>query len=377
MTLTSLPILAGIACFVATYWLLPRAWRPAASVAATAALLGAYSPWSLALLATQTAIVWAGLRLGTGRGWVHLLGAATIAGGFVVYRLAEADGSLPVQLGFAYYSLRLIHVLLDAYKGKLPPLSAVSLIHYAAFAPIVPLGPFERVQHFEREFLRHRWNASRFSYGLERILIGYTKFALLANLFTSGTWMGAVKGSSALAHSQLSAFLESMAYGLGLYFQFAGYSDVAIGVAALLGMRLGENFMSPFLQPNIGAFWNAWHISLSHWCRDYVYYPIVAALRVRAFGIVASMLVLALWHEFSWRYVAWGLYHGLGIVGWRLWERLRPNALVAGPAWLTRAWTACATAITFVFVSVGFTLTAAPDLRHAAARMLQILGILQ
>src|SRR5690606_22484260 len=98
-----------------------------------------------------------------------------------------------------------------------------------------------------------------------------------------------------------------------LYFKFSGYSDIAIGVSRLLGFRVMENFHYPFIAQNIGDFWKRWHISLSSWCRDYAYMPVWSRLRNGALAALASMLILGLWHELSWRYLAWGLYHGAGI----------------------------------------------------------------
>jgi D-alanyl-lipoteichoic acid acyltransferase DltB (MBOAT superfamily) len=122
----------------------------------------------------------------------------------------------------------------------------------------------------------------------------------------------------------VAEYLDCFRYGLNLYLQFAGFSDVAIGFGLLLGFRIAENFRSPFLAPNIAEFWRRWHITLSSWCRDYVYMPVAASTRRPVPAILAAMLVLGLWHELSPRFLAWGLYHGAGIAVFRVFDRARP-----------------------------------------------------
>jgi D-alanyl-lipoteichoic acid acyltransferase DltB (MBOAT superfamily) len=160
----------------------------------------------------------------------------------------------------------------------------------------------------------------RFSLGIERILLGYVKIVVLANQLVNVN-MQAYIASIDPSREWLIAYLEMLAYGFNGYLQFAGYSDIAIGFALLLGYRVMENFNWPFLARNISEFWKRWHISLSNWCRNYIYMVVTSISRKPTLAILLSMLVLGLWHEISLRYVLWGVYHGVGIALWQLWKR--------------------------------------------------------
>lgn len=149
-----------------------------------------------------------------------------------------------------------------------------------------------------------------------------------------------------------------MEYGLNLYFQFAGYSDIAIGMGLTFGYTICENFSNPFLKPNIISFWRSWHISLADWIRDYVYLTLVAHARNRAFAIVVAMIALGLWHEFTFRYIVWGAYHGAGIA---VYHRIRKTTgtifhFPERPVFRYLSY-ALAVMINFTFVSLSFALT--------------------
>jgi D-alanyl-lipoteichoic acid acyltransferase DltB (MBOAT superfamily) len=147
---------------------------------------------------------------------------------------------------------------------------------------------------------------------------------------------------------------------------FPGYSDVAIGFALMLGLRVGENFNYPFFARSINEFWQRWHISLSMWCKDYVYMPVLSLGRSPLGAILFSMLAIALWHEFSLRYVAWGIYHALGIAVWHLFQRVKPAWLKEGMDGLKRqAVAGVSIFLTLNFVILSFALTKEPDLRSA------------
>jgi alginate O-acetyltransferase complex protein AlgI len=153
---------------------------------------------------------------------------------------------------------------------------------------------------------------------------------------------------------------------------------VAIGFARLLGFRMMENFDSPLIKPNVQRFWGAWHMSLTSWCRDYIYTPVFSLTRARSLGILASMAVLGLWHEFTLRYLAWGLYNGAGIVAWHQWRKLAgerlERSLLHRPA-LARAWHLLAVLITVHFIFLGFVLVQHPTLTEVARTWARLLGV--
>ena len=123
----------------------------------------------------------------------------------------------------------------------------------------------------------------------------------------------------------LQAYLNSVVSWANLYLQFSGYSDIAIGVAALAGFEIMENFKFPFLAKNINDFWSRWHISLTSWCREYVFQPSVSFTRKPLLSVALTMVILGLWHEISLRYILWGLYHAIGIALWHQYQKIKPE----------------------------------------------------
>ena len=218
------------------------------------------------------------------------------------------------------------------------------------------MGPVQRFTDFEREARRCRFDTQRLSAGFERLLFGYAKVVLLAD-YLIGRKLSLFVNT--LDPGGLRTYMESLEYGLTLYFKFAGYSDVAIGFGLLLGMRLPENFNHPFFARNIADFWRRWHISVSVWCRDHVSFMLYACTRSAGLSTLVAMLVLGLWHECSVRYLIWGAYHGCGILIWQRWNELSiSRGWQASTAWQPLCGLG-ARLLTFNFVVVGFTITRA------------------
>jgi D-alanyl-lipoteichoic acid acyltransferase DltB (MBOAT superfamily) len=153
---------------------------------------------------------------------------------------------------------------------------------------------------------------------------GYAKITILGNFL-----VGKVFANWSLSVSQegsvLRLYLEMVQNGLNLYFQFAGFSDIAIGFALLLGYKIAENFNNPYLQPNISLFWQRWHMSLSSWCRDYVNALVLSFSRNSALAALATMLSIGLWHSVSVKYLLWGCYHALGLIVWQVFQAKKPR----------------------------------------------------
>jgi len=160
-------------------------------------------------------------------------------------------------------------------------------------------------------------------------------------------------------------YLGIVQNGLNLYFQFSGHSDIAIGLSLMLGYRVIENFNWPYLQPNISAFWQSWHRSLSLWCRDYIYGVVVAQTRSPALGALATMVVIGLWHEMSFRFLLWGAWHGLGIIIWQQWQAVRAGSTMTLPPALRIPLHVFSVLLTVNFVWFGFVILTAPSVAEA------------
>jgi alginate O-acetyltransferase complex protein AlgI len=258
-------------------------------------------------------------------------------------------------LGFSYLAFRLLHVLRDYQGGKLPAYGLSDFTTYALFFPAVTAGPIDRSQHFQQELDKANqaapdrlttsglpvldWNTV--IPAAERILWGvFKKFALADSLA-----LIALNPQNALqVRTPFWTWILLYAYALRLYFDFSGYTDVALGLAGLLGIQLPENFNRPYLKENLTSFWNSWHITLAQWFRAYFFFPLTRALRSRPqmlpiwlivlIGQMATMLLIGLWHGVSWNFIAWGAWHGAGLFlhnRWSDWARPRLAALEEHP----------------------------------------------
>ena len=347
--------LAAAAVFVALYWLVPRAGQRWVLAAGSSAFLGYLDPVSLALAGGCAVATWWTSRDAT-RGQRAPVGLALLLL-FCVVRVGEVSDDLLEEwvifapAGFGFYVLRLAHYRIEALRGGFEPHGPLDVFNYLLFFPTILVGPIHRFDVWQREDRRRRWDPALFAEGLERVLYGYVKVVAIANwlVFNRGLFVDL----AGWAPAAITLF-ECLQYGLYLYFAFAGFSDIAIGLGRLLGFRIGENFDWPFFQRNIGDFWRSWHISLSEWCRRYVFLPVMARWRAPTLAVFASMTTLGLWHAFTWQYLLWGAYHAVGIAVFRLWQRVAPAPAGHGAALAMRA---AATTLTFAFVTLGFVIT--------------------
>lgn len=217
-----------------------------------------------------------------------------------------------IPLGMSYYSFRNIHYTLEYYKGKIRNEKLLFYLAYNFFLPVFIIGPINRYSDFVKDWQRRRFDSSYFSIGLQRVLYGISKILIIGNKLLTFTALNYIE-SIDKSQVWLKTYLETLRFVFNAYFQFAGYSDIAIGLSLLMGYRIMENFNFPFLSTNMREFWTKYHISLSAFCKDYIYTPIASYYRKPLFGILATMLIIGIWHEISIRYLLWGLLQAFGI----------------------------------------------------------------
>lgn len=230
---------------------------------------------------------------------------------FAKIKLTISPGWL-IPLGLSYYIFRNIHFVLECYKGKIQKVTLNEYISYNLFIPVLLVGPINTFQPFIKDWQRRRYDENNISYGLERILYGFTKIIVIGNYLISGKlslYTKLLQGEHLWAYT----FLALCIFVFNAYFQFAGYSDIAIGLSRLAGIRINENFNYPFFSVNMREFWTRYHMSLSQFCKDYVYTPIASYFRHPLLGVFLTMTIIGLWHELSWRYLVWGLIQFAGI----------------------------------------------------------------
>jgi len=352
---TSPEMCVALVLFVLGAWLPPRKYQPLVMALVTAGFMGIYVPLSLCLLSATTILVY--LLVGRRQPDTRAVIAATVVIGatlaFFKLRTSSSGGALLIPLGLSYYAFRQIHYVFEAYKNKLGKKSLANFIYYLYFLPTLIVGPIHRYQPFTRDLSRRRWDAGKFSGGLERILFGYLKVTVLAHYLTKIT----ISVERLEVGGFLQSYLNSVVSWANLYLQFSGYSDIAIGVAALAGFEIMENFKFPFLAKNINDFWSRWHISLTSWCREYVFQPTVSFSRKPLVSVVVTMVILGLWHEISLRYILWGLYHAIGIALWHQFQKIKPGLMKAAPACFELPGRVLSVLITLNFVIVSYPVT--------------------
>ncbi len=356
---------------VSLYWLAPRQWRDRILVALTLAMLLVHAPVSAGLLTGLTIAIYLLAKARPLPSWRALLAGGLVAVPLIYFKLganileANLVRDLIVPLGLAYYALRLFLYIIDSYVGTIPDHRFEHFVSYLYFLPTIVVGPIHRFGQFLTDYQYKRWDSQNLSEGLQRIVYGYVKIVILGNYLTTGVF-GSFVGSIGPDDQALRGYLEIVRQGLNLYFQFSGFSDIAIGFALLLGYRIIENFHWPFLQTNISDFWRCWHISLTSFAREHVYRVIFSVSRNVSLSVMGTMLFIAMWHELSLRYVVWGLYHFAGIMVWQLSQTyLSPRLPTIETVWLARAINGVKIFVTANFVWFSFIIVRQPDLGSA------------
>lgn len=288
-------------------------------------------------------------------------------------------------LGFSYLAFRLLHALRDRLHGRLPDLTLRQFLAYALFFPSLAAGPIDRAERFAAD-LRSPFDRSAHTTAEAgwRIILGiFKKYALADSLAV----FALDAANAAEATSALWLWVLLYAFALQLYLDFSGYTDVAIGLGLLLGVRLPENFHRPYLQPNLTAFWNSWHITLAQWFRAYYFNPLARSLRQARLRLPAwlailvsqlsTMILIGLWHGLTWNFLLWGAWHGIGLFvhnRWTEWLRTRRWDQQWLSGWRRTLSTAAGRLATFHFVTLGWVWFALPDPRLSGSVLLRLFG---
>jgi alginate O-acetyltransferase complex protein AlgI len=298
----------------------------------------------------------------------------------------SAVGGIDLRwLGFSYVAFRLIHTLRDRMTGRLPEVTLQEYITYVIFFPAFTAGPIDRIERFIRDLRTGQpLTAEEFAQGGRRLAVGlFKKFALADSLALIA--LNATNALQVKVNGWMWVLLY--AYTFQIYFDFSGYTDIAIGMGRWLGFQLPENFNAPYLKPNLTVFWNNWHMTLTQWFRAYFFNPVTRAMRswkkpLQAWLIIfttqlATMVLIGLWHGISWNFVLWGLWHGLGLFIHNRWsELLKPHA-----AWfeqrpgLKKALGILGMVITFNYVALGWVWFALPTVSTSLVVFGKLFGV--
>jgi alginate O-acetyltransferase complex protein AlgI len=332
------------------YWLiLPVAWRMPALALSSLGLLGYFAFWDLlVMLVLALGVFWAfrlpcafaarlpaWVRAVLAQPWLfwvvfsYFLWAKYLPAMMQMLSApAHSWGAIPhlaVPLGISYFSFKLLHYVIEQRRGNFPAHGLADFAAWLFLAPIFTAGPIERFEHFlrERQITRFEWafvheGVLRIVQGLvKKFVLGWLTLELIDRVTNKGGVVGlALADTPAAPLVVWAALFLALAY---VYFDFSGYSDIAIGSARLFGLRIMENFNLPFLATNLQNFWQRWHMTLAHWCRTYIYMTMIGFTRNPYLAVFVTFTLMGLWHSASPHWVLWGMWHGAGLMWLLLW----------------------------------------------------------
>jgi len=344
-----------------------------------------YASWGLRFLAilifssivNYALCLWVRKRATATRLWVGICFNLLLLCSFKYLPAASASGlpllvrRLGMPIGISFWTFQALSAIFDTYReedsAERP--SGVEFCLYLAFWPTVLSGPICRLADMLEQFrTTPRINWDDLSAGGKRIVTGLFMKVFLAQVLAKGLLpgQGLDTGFDQLSRGWggFDVWLLGAGFGFQLFFDFAGYSHIVIGIARLFGIRLQENFNRPYLSPTPSVFWTRWHMSLSFWIRDYLFLPLAVLRREswwRQAVLLIAMLVFGIWHGAAWGFLGWGLYHGLLLVAHRQIQQVR-RFNVSWPEWAESflGW-----AVTFGAVSLGWILFRAQTVSQA------------
>ena len=388
-------VLPVLAVALPVFWLLLRrdVWRLAFVIGASLGLLGLLNP-AFAVISTCLVVLTHQLveqlqakRLSVGRTvLMAVLGAIVVlaVGKYGQRMVGSLWGTnnwiylrIAMPLGVSYFAFRLLQYVFDQARGVLTENSLLKLAAFVCFLPTFAAGPIETYQGFYGK-RSTSFDRELFYRGIRRIAIGYFKKVFVES-FVFAVYL-APHATEPLSHGwhfsaerPLEAAVFVVYTFLRAYIDLSAYTDLAIGFSRLFGFRIMENFNNPLLKRNLSDFWRSWHISLSTWCRNNVYFPVFGATRKVWLGLLCSMMVMGLWHYVDLNWFTWAMWHagGLITVSWWLgrkkafrkahrgnpfWSRYSLRHALLSPLWYV---------MTFCYVALGYAFVGTPNITTA------------
>ena len=281
-----------------------------------------------------------------------------------LFNPGPGPGSILGFLGISYISFKTVAMIMEIRDGLIKAVPLKEFLYFLYFYPTISSGPIDRFRRFVKE-LKAPVVTEKYldllNKGVFRIFQGFL-YKFIIGYLIDQYWLHGIAISATIHPSFLNVSSSMYAYGLYLFFDFAGYSLFAIGVSNLMGYDLPHNFNKPFLAKNIHDFWQRWHMTLSFWFRDFVFMRLVKTFMVKKWsknmitisnvGYLANMLLMGFWHGLTWYYILYGFYHAMLMIGYDAWKRLkkRKNWKIPDNKWTS----AISIFITFNLVFISF-----------------------
>ncbi len=350
MQFNSYSYLLLLAIVVPVFWALPMQLRRWYVLGLSILFYASWSPvFLLAPIALCGGVFFAAVRIAAGgrRERLWFLGALAYALGFLVFfryqalwwpavaALLRGFGHAPartalqiaVPLGISFYSFEAISYLIDIRQRRVQPTRFSDLFLFVMFWPHLIAGPIVRFRELVPQFaFKKQFDMAMMMRGMDRLILGIVQKNLIADPL--GSWVddGFVT-QLAQANTTVDNWFLAIGFGLQIYFDFASYSNMAIGVAQLIGIQLPENFRFPYHASTPADFWQRWHMTLSRWIRDYLFFPINVRFQGAPIPLYLSLLgvmaLVGLWHGAGYGFVLWGVLHGCYLVLYRIYEGLQ------------------------------------------------------
>ncbi len=266
--------------------------------------------------------------------------------------------ALVPPLGLSFLTFAAISYLVDIYRGDADSGSLSDVFAFMTFFPKLLSGPIVLWKDWSSQQIDFSFSLDRAMHGIDRIIIGYAKKAILADTF--GSVILKISTESTLSGIDRPTYwLRALLYFFQIYYDFSGYSDIAIGLAEIFGIRIKENFHFPYLSKSVTEFWRRWHISLGTWFREYVYIPLGGNRRGNVYGhLFVVFLLTGIWHGANWTYILWGVLNGLAV----LFERRMKGTSLARRTPAALKWL-----LTMLFVFFSWILFMSANLQEALA----------
>lgn len=254
---------------------------------------------------------------------------------------------LSLPIGISFYTFQTMSYTIDVYLGQAG--AQKNLVQFGAYVAMFPqlvAGPIVKYKDISGQLADRNVTAERFSYGISRFITGLSKKVLLAN--NIGMVWEQISGGNLAVLSAAEAWIGAAAFSFQIYFDFFGYSDMAIGLGELFGFHFQENFNHPYRSKSMTEFWRRWHISLGTWFREYVYIPLGGSrkgMKRQLLNLLIVWCLTGLWHGASWNFLVWGLYFGVFLTAEKLFLLRRLEAL---PGWVSHAYCLIFVAVSWV-----------------------------
>lgn len=276
-----------------------------------------------------------------------------------------------IPIGISYLSFKLIAFVFDVYRKEIINPRLDDLLAFILFIPIFPAGPIEKFQIFSSSRMK-KFDSEFYMGGLIRIIIGFFKKIVIVNFFLHKIVFEYLAPLASSSNEVSSLIIICFLFGALIYgyLDLSSYADIAIGFSNLFGYQICEDMNFPIFRRNLSEYWNNWHMSLSHWCRNYVYFPVLGISRNNYVALYSSFIVMGLWHLISIKWLLWGLWHATGIIIYSHWSRWKKiNTINLLPSKLSYFF---GVIITIMYSSMGFAFIVMPNANEALKMLASI-----